>query len=300
LKKTAIRKLIGVLVILVFFYFIGNSLYRNWNTIVEAKLKFNVFFLILSYIFTALTFLLVAYTWKRNLAILNENIGFVTALKINALATLPKYAPGKVWGIAGKVYLAKKEGISEHNCIITISLETILYLLGGLILFIITASSVLNGRVSYNLYLLIIPICLFIIYPRIIIGITNFFLRIFKRPIIDFMPSYFQILVLLLLYTLSWVLMGIGFSFLINSFYPIAYNKILIISGLHAFSWVVGFLSIITPAGLGVREGIFSYFLTFLMPGGIATLVSLLVRIWGTIGEVAFALIFISKIKKYL
>jgi uncharacterized membrane protein YbhN (UPF0104 family) len=69
---------------------------------------------------------------------------------------------------------------------------------------------------------------------------------------------------------------------------------------LHAFSWVVGFLSIITPAGLGVKEGIFSYFLTFIVPTGIATLVALIVRIWGTIGEILYSLIFIGKIKKYL
>ncbi len=244
--------------------------------------------------------MLVAYTWKRNLAILKEHISFMTALKINALATLLKYAPGKVWGILGKVYIAKKDGISEHSSIVTISLETILYLLGGLILFSISATSVLKSNALYKFYLLIIPMCLIIIYPRVLIAITNFFLQRFKRPKIDIMPNYFQILELLILYTCSWILQGIGVFFLINSFYPVSITKMLTISGLHAFSWVVGFLSIITPAGLGVKEGIFSYFLTFIVPTGIATLVAIIVRIWGTIGEILYSLIFIGKIKKYL
>jgi len=247
----------------------------------------------------AFCFLLATYTWKKSLSILKEDIGFFPALRINALSTIPKYVPGKIWGIIGKVYLARREGISEHTCVITISLETILSILGGVILFLITGASVLKG-VSYTYYLLIVPFCLVITYPRILIAITNFFLKLFKRPLIDFMPTYIQILELLLLYTLSWVLQGVGIYFLIKSFYPLTINRLFLIAGLQAFSWVVGFVSIITPAGLGIKEGVFSYFLTFLMPSGFAILVALIVRIWGTIGEVIFFTLFLGKIKKYL
>lgn len=247
-----------------------------------------------------MTFVLVAYAWKKSLAMLNEKISLINALRINAIATLPKYAPGKVWGIVGKVYIAKKENISEHNCVITISLETILYLLGGVILFLLTSVSMLQGRIPFLIYLFVIPICLIIVYPPVLIIITNFFLKLFKRPIIDITPSYLQVLLLLLLYTLCWVLQGIGIFFLINSFYPIGIESVLVISGLHALSWVVGFLSIITPAGLGVKEGVFGYFLAFLIPAGIATITSLLVRVWGTIGELLYFFAFSGKIKKYL
>jgi hypothetical protein len=245
-------------------------------------------------------FILSAYTWKRNLLMLKEHISLLTALRINALATLPKYAPGKVWGILGKVYLAKKEGVSEHGCVITISLETILFLLGGVILFLLTASSVAKGKVPYAFYLILIPVCLIITYPKILIKITNLFLKLFRRPLIDFMPSYLQILELLLLYTLSWVIQGIGIYFLFKSFVAISFNNLLFISGVHAFSWVMGFISIVTPAGLGVKESIFSYFLSTLLPSGIATLCALVVRIWGTIGEVGYFVIFLGKMKKYL
>ncbi|MEO0083366.1 MAG: lysylphosphatidylglycerol synthase domain-containing protein [candidate division WOR-3 bacterium] len=295
-----IRKIIGILIVLILFYYLGKSLYQNWQVIEAAKLSFNLYYLIISYVFILLNFLLAAYTWQRNLFMLKENISLITAVRINALATLPKYAPGKVWGILGKVYLAKKEGITEQASVISISLETILVLLGGVILFLLTASPVVKGKISYTYYLFIIPICLIITYPKILIGITNFFLRIFKRPLITFMPKYLQIIELLTLYTLSWVLQGIGIYFLIKSFYPIALNKVLLIAGLHAFSWVIGFVSIITPAGLGIKEGIFSYFLKFIFPSGIAILIALLVRIWATIAELLFFLAFAKNIKKYL
>ena len=300
MRHRKVRSIVGSAILAICFYFIGKSLLQNWHTVSTAKLKFNIGYLVLSCIFMVSTYLLVAYTWKRNVSILKEKINFLAALRVNALSTLPKYAPGKVWGILGKVYLAKKEGISEHTCVITISLETILYILGGIILFLFTGASVLKGRIPYTYCLILILIFLIIIYPRILIGTTNVFLKLFKRPLIDFMPSYFQILTLLCLYTLSWIFQGIGVYFLINSFYPIALNKIMLISGIHAFSWVVGFLTIITPAGLGIKEGVLSYFLTFIMPSGIAILVALVIRLWGTISEVIFFSLFLGKIKKYL
>jgi hypothetical protein len=40
--------------------------------------------------------------------------------------------------------------------------------------------------------------------------------------------------------------------------------------------------------------------MSFFIPTGIATLFALLVRIWGTIGEVGYFAIFLGKVKKYL
>ncbi|MEO0132521.1 MAG: lysylphosphatidylglycerol synthase transmembrane domain-containing protein [candidate division WOR-3 bacterium] len=299
MKTQKLTRILGILIVLACFYFIFRLLYTNWYSVKTAHLQFQWFYLVFSFFFMFITLILTAFSWKKNLAMLSENISLSKALQINALATLPKYVPGKIWGIAGKIYLAKKENISEHNCVITVTLETILSLLGGAILFLITTATQLKWRVS-TYYLLLIPVCFIIIYPQIFIRVTNFFLKLSKRPMIDIMPSYFQIIILLALYTLSWILQGIGVFFLINSFYKLSPKFILSVAGLHAFSWVMGFLSIITPAGLGVKEGIFSYFLSFILPSGIAAITAILVRIWGTIGEIFYFLIYLRSLKKYL
>jgi len=298
-----IRRIAGIIILLILFYFLGKSLYHNWQSIIAAKLRFNFVYIILSYLSMTISFIVVAYTWKRNLSVLNEHISLGTALRINALATIPKYAPGKVWGIVGKIYLAKKEGISEHISVITISLETILSLLAGVILFLFVGVSILKkSNIPYIYYVLSIPICLIITYPKILIKVTNVFLKLFKRPVIDIMPTYLQILELLLLYGFGWILQGIGIVLLIKSFYPLSMSHFLLISGVHAFSFVVGFVSLITPAGLGIKEGVLSYFLvtSLAIPSAIAILISLIIRIWGTIGEILYFLIYSKNIKKYL
>ena len=67
--------------------------------------------------------------------------------------------------------------------------------------------------------------------------------------------------------------------------------KLPIILSLYPFAWSIGFLSLITPGGLGVREGVLSLFLTTCLPSVTATLVALLSRLWIIVIEVILAAI---------
>jgi hypothetical protein len=51
---------------------------------------------------------------------------------------------------------------------------------------------------------------------------------------------------------------------------------------------MAGFLNILTPAGLGVREGIISFFLSFYLATSVAVIVALVTRVWSTLVDVSF------------
>ena len=67
-------------------------------------------------------------------------------------------------------------------------------------------------------------------------------------------------------YCLCWCLYGVGFYLASTSVCltgsgspsqgPVGLNHLPEMIGINALSWTVGFVSIITPAGLGVREGV--------------------------------------------
>lgn len=48
-------------------------------------------------------------------------------------------------------------------------------------------------------------------------------------------------------------------------------------------------MSLVTPGGLGVREGVLSVLLTFCLPPATATLVALLSRVWAICVEIILA-----------
>jgi hypothetical protein len=90
------------------------------------------------------------------------------------------------------------------------------------------------------------------------------------------------------LYFVVWLWQGIGFFLLIRSFYEIEIAQWPFFWGIYTLAWMVGFLSLLTPGGLGVREGIMTFFLSLYMPVSMAIIVALLARVWNTIAELAF------------
>ena len=98
-------------------------------------------------------------------------------------------------------------------------------------------------------------------------------------------------------YLLLWVLLGTAFFLFIKSFYPVVPSQLLLVTGTYAVAWSIGFLSVITPSGLGVREGVLSLLLTSVLPPATATFVALLSRVWTLgveliLGGVAFGIYF--------
>jgi hypothetical protein len=62
-------------------------------------------------------------------------------------------------------------------------------------------------------------------------------------------------------------------------------GRVLFILGANALAWTVGFLAFLTPNGLGVREATLAFVLKTIMPASVATLVSLIARVWITVAE---------------
>ncbi len=106
-----------------------------------------------------------------------------------------------------------------------------------------------------------------------------------------------QILEILLLLVGDWIIFGVGVYLLLNSFYAIEFNQTVILCGIFAISVIVGIFSFFVPAGLGVREGVQSYLLSLFIPVSMAILISLVMRVWMTLGELVCFIIAL-KIKR--
>ena len=88
---------------------------------------------------------------------------------------------------------------------------------------------------------------------------------------------------------LLWMCQGLAFSLFVRSFVPVRWAHTGVIVACYAFAWIVGFLSFLTPGGLGVRESLLALLLTSYMPTSQATLVALLCRLWMLSAEIVLA-----------
>jgi hypothetical protein len=263
------------------------NLWRNWGQVDFRQLHFNIRLLIASILFLWVHFLSSVLGWKLILDKLDVSLPFLKGIKIMFYSQLGKYLPGKIWTFTGRMYFCQKVGIPNSKTFISMVLELALTVLSGILIFLISLLFSSRFKMDINPFLLIVVAILIItvIHPKILVRIINFFLRLLKKQPIKIDLDFSQILIMTAYYCIIWFCFGIAFYFLINSVTFIPPSKIPIITGSFAISSTIGVMALFAPAGLGVREAILAVLLNNFFPISLAILLSLLSRIWVSIGE---------------
>jgi hypothetical protein len=297
-----IRTIVAWIVGIAIFIWIGRALYSNWSKISFEELEFNYVFLVLSAVSHIVGYAVASLAWKYNLQLLGEHITYHDSFEILSLTRLGRYIPGKVWFAMGRAYFAKVKDVPQRTVFVSIILEMILQFWAVILLFLVTGAPSFEQGPQINPYILIaiLLLALVAIHPVVFKRTVNFLLTKFRRETIDFDLSFPKILALLLLFFLVFLLQGCGFLFLVRSFYPVQVAAYPVLVGVFALAWLIGFLSFVTPAGLGIREGVLSLLLRDHLPTGLGIIAALLSRIWLTIVEVFLFLFFVRNLKKYV
>ena len=210
---------------------------------------------------------------------------------------LAKYLPGPFWAVGGRAYLYRKEGVPEIKTVLASIVEMGVWVVSALSVFVLSllfwrGASLPRWILATTL---LIPVGLVILHPRIFGWGVNYFLRKLKRKERAMAIGYRGMLGVLALFLFSWLLQGAGIFCLIKSVYPaFPLQHLVPVIGLYGCAWAVGFLSFITPSGLGVREYTLAYLLQWFMPFPMAIIISVLARIWITLFEIALAAAVVS------
>jgi glycosyltransferase 2 family protein len=286
--KSVLRAVLGVLVAGATLYFLVFRLVRDWRQIPFDQLHLSIPLLIASFaLLLGTRFPLEAFAWERILAALGERLPFRRAIAVISVTQLGKYIPGKLWFTLGRAAMARSDGVPETKTLVSVGIEIILSFFAALILLAAAVPVVPKGTLPRSIYWLLAagPLCLILLYPPLLNRLLRPVLGWFKRPHFDVSLSYLTALKLVGLYLVDWALQGIGCFLLINSFYPLPLSKLPILLGGYATSWILGFIVLVAPAGLGVREGIYTLILGTIVPAPVAIMSALVTRIWMTLGE---------------
>ena len=94
-----------------------------------------------------------------------------------------------------------------------------------------------------------------------------------------------DVLVAIVPYILHFLLLGLSFFLWSRSIELFPWSVFPGLCGIYALSHVVGLVTLISPGGLGVREGVLSVQLGRLVAPGIAEIIAVGVRVWFTLVE---------------
>ena len=233
-----------------------------------------------------------AVLWARVVTDLGgARIRSIEAIQLFMIANLGRYVPGKVWQIAGLAVLARAKGVRPVTA-------TGAAVLGqGLSLLAATAvglGALLTGPEQLRPWgLLAAGLLAFVIIVITIPGSFQWGAQLWFRVARAETPQRLDSvhgLQWLALYALNWVLLALSFWVLVVSFNV----SVGVVPAASAFAaaYVMGYLFIPAPAGVGVREGFLVVFLAPHVGVGSAGALAIIARVWTTVVELVPAAVF--------
>lgn len=286
------RRILILAFVLIIFYFLIRSIVTNWQKIDFSLIRFSFKVLALSLSFLIASSLFGIFSWLKNLSVLGKKISYPAALRTVAISQMGKYIPGKVWSVGGRIVLAKGYGVPEVLTAAGLLIETIALSLSAFVLFLVALpffGQSLPQKFFFSF--LFIPLSIIFLHPKILKWLINLGGKILKREVSLPELKLRSIIFIYLLYFLSWFIHATGFFFLVRSIYPVPFRSFLGVLGAFSFAWVFSMGIIFLPGGFGVREGVLAFLLKLFLPLPIASLMSLLARLWTTLGELVILLV---------
>jgi len=285
------KKAIGIAIAGIIMFFIIKNLVSGLRELGTFEVRISAWRIVGAFALLGLLFTAYGRIWQYILARLGHGISFATSMRIWFLSQAGRYIPGKVWFALGRIFLCERAGVPRAMATVAMGLELVLVLGSAIVVFgLASALSPGLAKAQYMWGLWLIPVILVGVHPRIIKAILA---RLGRKPG-DFRLAYADTLKILGLYVICWCIYGLGFYLVGTSlelggdapaFRSAGLNLYPEMAGINALSWAGGLLSVVTPAGLGVREGISGILLAEIVEKPYPALIPLVARVWVTIGE---------------
>ena len=217
-------------------------------------------------------------TWRTLLADLGSPLPLRSAAKVFFVGQLGKYIPGAVWPVLAQMEMGRDLGVPRPRSAAAFFLTMPIQLATGLLVTLVTL-----GWDRFGWLLLLVPVLLVLLEPKVINGLIGFGLRRLKREPLEHPLTRRGMLTALGWALAGWVCYGLHLYFIVPQ------AGLIFAVGAFALSWSLGILSVVVPAGAGVREVVIVGVLSPVMPSGQAIAVALSSRIVIVIGDLICA-----------
>jgi glycosyltransferase 2 family protein len=280
---------VTVAVLAVVAGFFAAALTARWRDVISLKWQLQPGVFVVACVLLALSYALVACLWGLALG-RAAGTPLPAGARIWFLSNLARYVPGNVWSYVGAVELARREGVARRTTLAVMALTQVLSVAVALLvgLPVLLAERARLGRPA--------------LLGMLTVALVSVVAVVFRRRLLelarrrfpelepgDLTPSASTVALLVFGYAAYWLLTGLAFAVFVRSLYPLPAAEVPLAAAAYAAAYAAGFLSLLTPAGLGVREGVLVVALAPVLPAGPALVVALLSRLWMMLAELAGA-----------
>jgi hypothetical protein len=218
-------------------------------------------------------------------------------MRIFFLSQVAKYLPGSIWTLPSRAFFYTRRQVPGSKSIAAVIWEVVLMIAGAVLIAVLG-----SGKLAEETFLPAAMLALgVLLVGMFVLSVVLKSARVrelgtrlplperVSANMLSFMTqlSPQRLGLMTLAYAFSWMVIGLAFMTLAYAVQPdIDAADWLSFAGLFAGAWVIGFLSFITPGGIGVRDGLLVWGLGAVLGDPLPFLVAVLARILWTIAEV--------------
>lgn len=299
-----VRQYLGILIAGSLLFFLIKPFLQTHTSLRHVTFHIRWHWLLSSFCLILLYWIVYLYPFAKLLSgVTQKHVSFRTAWTLFHLANITRYLPGRIWGIVRLLSLSKRFGLSKtavgSGLTLHVGIETFI---GGILAMSLLFSEQMRQTAQAPLekfrgdtILSVVAIIGFMVGMLFLIPMLSSKARHFIKTLRDtggpllqksFRHQWVQ---LFSSHILLWVCQSLAFYLFVRSLVLVKWTHAGVLSACFAFAWIVGFLSFLTPGGLGIREGLLGVLLANFMPTPQATSIALLCRVWMLSAEIILA-----------
>lgn len=260
--------------------FVAGAVVRDWDEVSAAIQRASIGLLVLAMALAALGMTGIGLAWYTSLRILGARLSVLSSLRGYFVGQLGKYLPGGVWAIMGRGEWARGGGIpgalAYTSVLLSMGSAYLAALTLAVILLPLPGSVASSGSSRFLLVLLLLPLGYLLLHPRVLEWLLAVTRRVTTRDLELAVPPWRRSVLIVLQQLPSWLAIG-GVTIAVVAALGARGNPLNLVWA-TAVAWIVGFVALPTPGGIGVREAVFVALATSI-PAGIGAAVAVIARL---------------------
>ena len=297
-------RVLQVALTLVFVGFAAWFLWRQWHGAGadDYEFRFDLPWLLAASGLVLVAFLVLIETWRLVLRSLGVHIAFGPAARVWFASNLGKYVPGKIWQLSAMTLMIGEYGATVAVAGASAVVMTIANVATGFVVVLLTSTSTvrqLAGSATAVGVVAFAMVVLLVAAPLLVRQWNRFAARIGKEQLTVSVPLT-AVWISLAGCAISWMLYGFAFQFFVRSLIGRGSAPWESYITANAASYLVGYLTLVAPGGIGVREVALS---SILVPLKIATapqaaVITIASRLWLTVLEIMPSLVALMRSRR--
>ncbi len=272
---------------------IGALLITNWSTVWPYLRAIPPGVLVLAFIGALGSPILGVLGWRAILADLGSRLPLAPACGVFFIGQLGKYLPGSVWTVVMQTELASRVGVPRKRTGVAGLLAMVLALITGVVVGLPAAPLIVGTHERVLLFsgLAVVAMAL-VVSPPVLNPLVAWGMRRLGREPLEHPLSLRAVGTMCGWFVLSWASAGFLCWVLARQLAnPGVSQGSLAVAAFMGFALAssLGMLSVILPAGVGVREAVLLVLLTPFMPLAAASAVVILARFLSIVADLVWA-----------